>query len=581
MAAPARADLPEAPGGKSSSAGTWAKSVFKAQESSAAYMDAISEAGINSETHTAEMGRNLNQIIQIYTLGGGTTAALAGLSEEEQKIADETFGRGALGAVNDGLVALYTPPASAQSYVADLMESAHIIPQAHAQGLGFASLDPILEGWKQFRNIAYLFFVVIFLVIGFLIMFRVQVGQAAITAQQAIPSILTALVFVTFSYAIAGFLIDLMYLLMYMIAGLFGEGAEIIDLNIFQIAGRLFIGSWGDAQNGVEQLMEDFLNQGFVADALSFITSMVAATIVGVAIVIGVFKTFVELLKSYISIILQIIFSPIILMFGAIPGQNPFWGWIKNIFGNLLLWPVFLLVMIVERILTSPLRDLTNAEANAAFGGGFMPPFMMGQGQAAIFPVLVGVGILLIIPDIMKQVKEKMGIKDGIFGDLTKSAWGNIQGATPIGAKGFTSAAGGIGGATVGLIKGIGDSKGQANMRDRLRDIGKSVIQTSGTGASLGNKVGSKISSGLGGKTTKGFGIVENAIDAAANYNSTENIVKRINEGNGDTVKELAGYYYGEFLGDEKQKAITNAKANAKMAETKQARINNRYSSKK
>ena len=38
------------------------------------------------------------------------------------------------------------------------MESAHIIPKAQAQGLGFASLDPILEGWKQFRNVAYLFF---------------------------------------------------------------------------------------------------------------------------------------------------------------------------------------------------------------------------------------------------------------------------------------------------------------------------------------------------------------------------------------------------------------------------------------
>ena len=65
-----------------------------------------------------------------------------------------------------------------------------------------------------------------------MIMFRSKVGQAAITVQQAIPSILIALLAVTFSYAIAGFLIDLMYLMMYMLAGLFAgdiSGNDIVQ----------------------------------------------------------------------------------------------------------------------------------------------------------------------------------------------------------------------------------------------------------------------------------------------------------------------------------------------------------------
>lgn len=51
----------------------------------------------------------------------------------------------------------------------------------------------------MFRNLAYLFFVVIFLVIGFMIMFQDQVSPSeAITAQQAIPSLIIAMLAVTF-----------------------------------------------------------------------------------------------------------------------------------------------------------------------------------------------------------------------------------------------------------------------------------------------------------------------------------------------------------------------------------------------
>jgi hypothetical protein len=41
-----------------------------------------------------------------------------------------------------------------------------------------------------------------------MIMFRTKVGQAAITAQQAIPNVVIAMLAVTFSYAIAGLMID-------------------------------------------------------------------------------------------------------------------------------------------------------------------------------------------------------------------------------------------------------------------------------------------------------------------------------------------------------------------------------------
>ena len=151
------------------------------------------------------------------------------------------------------LGAMYThPPAHTATYVADLVRSSGLATPAYAQGLGFASLDPILNLWKIFRNVAYFFFIVILIVLGFMIMFRQKIsGQAAVTAQQAIPSVVVSLILVTFSYAIAGFMVDLMYVLMYLIIGLFSgittqlgdtgvPASQLINFNIVDLSGFFF-----------------------------------------------------------------------------------------------------------------------------------------------------------------------------------------------------------------------------------------------------------------------------------------------------------------------------------------------------
>ncbi|MEA2056742.1 MAG: hypothetical protein U9O78_03500, partial [Patescibacteria group bacterium] len=166
----------------------------------------------------------------MFNVGGPPKSALSAMTEEEREVAYSIYGHGAISAVGGHIASLYQPPASGVRYVADVFESAKLIPQAQAQGTGFAALNPILETWKTFRNVAYLFFVLIFLVIGFMIMFRHKInGQTVITVQQAIPNIIVSLIFVTFSYAIAGFLIDLMYVLMYLFIGLFNGSEKLIN----------------------------------------------------------------------------------------------------------------------------------------------------------------------------------------------------------------------------------------------------------------------------------------------------------------------------------------------------------------
>ncbi len=447
----------------------WIRAQFRSKEASENMQTSITQEGVSGEKHVTETTSNLMNVINLHVLG--TTES----ESSESAMLQQSVGSGLIGTVNSSIVAMYDSPINSQVYLADLLQNAKIIPEAQAQGLGFASLDPILETWKQFRNIAYLFFVVIFLVIGFMIMFRAKIGQVAITVQQAIPNIIVALLAVTFSYAIAGFMIDIMYLLLYLLTSLFDGQQDLISGSIFTLVGSMFRSFGPDVRQAVTALMENLLGEGFVADALVLFSSLSASMIVGLAILFSVFKIFLELLKSYVSIILQVVFAPVILMVGAIPGQNTFVSWLKNLTGNLIMWPIILICLLVNRMLTSS----TYYEGGSS--GGFMPPYLLGSGQGAVFPVLVGIGILLIIPEIMKEVKKMLGLSEGIMGNLAGAAMKQLQegwnkgGKFMVGAgvSAGTGALGGLAGAGVGFAR-AGEG---ASFQDRLKAAGEGAIK--------------------------------------------------------------------------------------------------------
>lgn len=450
----------------------WLKAQFGAEEASTNMSTSLIQEGVSGEKHVTETSSNLMNVINLHVLGSEIS------DNPETALLREGIGPGLIGIVNSGIVALYTPPASSQTYVADLLQNAKIIPQAQAQGLGFAALDPILETWKSFRNVAYLFFVVIFLIIGFMIMFRTKLGQAAITVQQAIPNIIIAMLAVTFSYAIAGFLIDLMYLSMYMLTALFKEGSDLISGNIFTLVGTMFYRFGENVRNTMDSLMDGLLGSGMIAGALKWLSSLSAVVIIGLAILIGVFKIFFELLKSYIAIILQVVFAPIILMVGAIPGKNTFLSWIKNLVGNLIMWPLLLTCLLVNRMLTT--GQYTESETQI---GGFMPPFLIGTGQSAVFPALVAIGILLVIPEIMKEAKKKLGVEDGIMGSLAGSALKQAKQGLKLTKPALITGAtvgGGLGGAGLGGALGFATSEGSVG--DRFQK----AKEWAGRGAAIG-----------------------------------------------------------------------------------------------
>ncbi|PIR64541.1 MAG: hypothetical protein COU63_03565 [Candidatus Pacebacteria bacterium CG10_big_fil_rev_8_21_14_0_10_36_11] len=386
------------------------------------------------------------------------------MTDEQKKIVYAKYGRGAIGETTQALAMLYNPPASGVTYVATLLEDAHIIPQAHAQGLGFSSLDPVLEAWKVFRNIAYFFFVVIFLVIGFMIMFRQNLGgQTVVTAQQAIPGIIVSLIFVTFSYAIAGFLIDLMYLIMYLMIGLFrpDSGVDLLSKNFLQIGWDLVTGVNGSgAFANMNEAVKSFagaIDTGAVGDVLGWLGGLTLGLIVSVAILIGVFKLFFDLLKIYITIIIAIVVAPVLLMMGALPGKSNFGYWIKIVFGNLMAFPMVLFSLILYEL-------FTKGDINS---GGFLPPYLIGRGSGGVIMTLVGIGIILVIPELIVEMKKAMKIDGGIWETLAFKAVKNMAAGEPA-LPLATGAIGAVGGAAKAGIMSYGRQNPRAFLTDSL-----------------------------------------------------------------------------------------------------------------
>jgi hypothetical protein len=114
-------------------------------------------------------------------------------------------------------------PADTGLWLADTGRTLGFLPkEVMAQGVGFSGMQPLLPIWKAFRNIAYLLMAIVMIVLGFMVMFRKKIDpKTVVTAQNAIPKVIVALILITFSYAIVGILIDFMYVIIYFLIALF------------------------------------------------------------------------------------------------------------------------------------------------------------------------------------------------------------------------------------------------------------------------------------------------------------------------------------------------------------------------
>lgn len=331
-------------------------------------------------------------------------------------------------------------PISTMTYFKDAAKNINIIPVANAQttGFGFTALNPVLELWKSVRNICYSLLVLVIIIMAFMVMFKVKISpQVVITVQSAIPKIIMAVILITFSYAIAGLLIDLMYV----VFGIFAlalssvyHGDPVTSFNLLTkgqgLGGDVNLGIWGMFLFYILYFtitlvitlitslgLTGSLAVGGAATLLSVGTGglLPALAIIGVCVVIimlifMIFKTLWALLKALAGVLLLTIAAPFQILLGVlVPGMG-FSSWMKNFVANLATFVTIgvlfqLCFIFLQAAFAALFPNLGTAISHILFGTDpiIQPgtvvekawPPLLGTGQGATPMIFVGVSFVL------------------------------------------------------------------------------------------------------------------------------------------------------------------------------------------
>lgn len=402
---------------------------------------------------------------------------------------------GAVGTMGNLIAVLYTPPASTGDYFRYLANNFGIVKPAYAAekcdptkigvGIGFCGLSPLLSVWTVFRNLAYFFFVIAFVVVGMAIMLRVKIDpRTVMTIQNQIPKLIIALLLVTFSFAIAGFLIDLMYVVIYLFFNVAGTASPALKTEIDTMAsqvqgqnaleavgglggifdltnriasstteviqsllgidksftqnfdlsdpGKIF-GSASKYSGSVANWIIDMLSLSAGIGAAAKIGSMIqtpllsvaAAVLAGpaayllaqeslrlfipfgiafiiiiIAILWALFRLWFALIMAYVYILIDVIFAPLWLLTGVLPGGLGFGSWLRDIVANLSAFPTTIGMFLIGKILMETVGKVET--------GTFVPPLIgnPGQGAQSLLASLIGLGIILMTPQVVNMMKE-------------------------------------------------------------------------------------------------------------------------------------------------------------------------------
>lgn len=352
------------------------------------------------------------------------------------------YERSAIGNVNRYIAMMYAnPPANLALWIRDTGQSLGFIPRtAHAQGIGFSGLAPLLPIWKAFRNIAYLLLAIIMVFIGFMVMFRKQIDQkTVVTVQNALPRIVLTLILITFSYAIVGFMIDIMYIVfMFTVKIIVGSSNDILKSNTLDkylsggawtLSGALFGGGFSTIDDIITLIIprKEFIEPiftGMLGDfagkiALFFyninafpgraVFSIILGFIFSLLLLFTLLRITFMLLNAYIQIILALIIGPLQLLTEALPGSNGFSSWLKGLMINLMVFPLTAaLLLIGTYIAQSNIGDVL-----------WVPPFIATKSptagtSAGGFAGLISLGIFVMIPSIINSIKEALKIKPAV-----------------------------------------------------------------------------------------------------------------------------------------------------------------------
>lgn len=376
-----------------------------------------------------------------------------GVDQKTGNIGFVENGGGAIGLMGNAITMLYAPPASSGQYFQSLASNFGLVKSAKAQeqGTGFQSLTPLLRIWTAFRNMVYLIFVIIFVVIGMAIMLRVKIDpRTVMSIQNQIPKIIIGLILVTFSFAISGFLIDIMYTSIYLAGNTIVSASPTTDQNIvsditrstntFSAASKVggISGIASAPADSVGGFMSDLLDNtpgriilgtllGGAGAAVGFLNIFagvalgvtglisgltfgpeiigplaqgIAFVVIAIAIIWALIRLWFALISAYVFLLLDVVMAPFWIMAGLMPGSPVSFGlWLRDIVSNLAAFPVAIIMFILGRVMI---------DAFASEGPAFSPPMAGLAASPSALGALIGLGFILLTPNVVNITKAAL-----------------------------------------------------------------------------------------------------------------------------------------------------------------------------
>lgn len=385
---------------------------------------------------------------------------------------------GLMGALGDGIAFMYTPTITTSDYTGYLAENFGLNKKAlAAPPNGFVGLEPIRGMWIATRDVSYFLLILAFVFIGIGVMLRIKIDpRTVMTVQNQIPRVIIAIILITFSYAIAAIMIDLMWTSTYVLINLITKSTnppvsvkECNDVTVplsqtatqnilsspFSYANRVFIVDDCDlVENGLLDLSKgvanaitelerdtlmsflglnptgscevggssfwdyvpiigfnpitalgdigDCLLKGPIGNIFAWITSIIWMLIIFIIIIITFFRIWLELLKAYAMVILYTILAPLFIVINLLP-KRPlgFERWIRVFFANLAIFPITVAMIILSKTF---IHAFTTNRDDA-----FVPP-LVGNPNMNNFGVIIGFAVLLLIPQMISLLREKLGV---------------------------------------------------------------------------------------------------------------------------------------------------------------------------
>ena len=363
-----------------------------------------------------------------------------------------TGGYGALGDTTALMGYMYTEhPASGIGYFAYLGQKAGFVNNTYAAGTssinsgpvyGFSFLSPIEHLWAFSRDIAYLLLVIAIIATGLLIIIGGKIGQSQIpiTFMSALPNIVAAVILIEFSYALGGFMIDIMNILLVLVFNVFNSGLTGLGKTgfsnafsnneyIFHVFGTLpgAINSGLQATSLNKFLPSTGLLSGLLKSLGNFAIhnfSGLIAFLIAIILLFTALKIFILLMKSYIQLLFLPVAAPFMFLFGAFPGQGKmigkfFMGMAKAVLTFVIVYVVFLLIYYLQH---------GSGGNPLSFGNGANIPLLgfshfTSNGGTGVVSVFISIALFVWIPKIVADMTKAFGYDFGAYGTELKKGF--------------------------------------------------------------------------------------------------------------------------------------------------------------